>query len=161
MCIRDRFEIVAQTPEGELTVCGGGRYDGLIEQLGGPATCGVGFGMGVERVLLMQSLQGVQGQAQPLYDVFVVTMGRGAHLDGLRLARALRQAGLRADIDHAGRSVKAQFKFAGKTGAKSVVVIGEDELARGVVKLRDMENSVETEVARDAVVKRLLETREV
>ena len=153
------FEIVTPTEDGELTVCGGGRYDGLIEQLGGPATPGVGFGMGVERMLLVQDMQGVTPEAEPLYDVFVATMGQGARMEGMKLVRELRERGLRADIDHACRSMKAQFKYAGKAGAKNVVVIGGDELEKGVVKLRDMENSVEAEVARDKIIEILLEMK--
>ena len=153
------FEIVTPTEDGELTVCGGGRYDGLIEQLGGPATPGVGFGMGVERMLLVQQMQGASEDEAPLYDVFVATMGQAARLEGMKLVRALRENGLRADIDHACRSMKAQFKYAGKAGAKNVVVIGGDELEKGVVKLRDMENSVEAEVARDKIIEILLEMK--
>ena len=153
------FEIVTPTDDGELTVCGGGRYDGLIEQLGGPATPGVGFGMGVERMLLVQQMQGASEEEAPLYDVFVATMGQAARLEGMKLTRELRERGLRADIDHACRSMKAQFKYAGKAGAKNVVVIGGDELEKGVVKLRDMENSVEAEVARDKIIEILLEMK--
>lgn len=153
------FEIVTPTEDGELTVCGGGRYDGLIEQLGGPATPGVGFGMGVERMLLVQQMQGASEEEAPLYDVFVATMGQAARLEGMKLVRELRENGLRADIDHACRSMKAQFKYAGKAGAKNVVVIGGDELEKGVVKLRDMENSVEAEVARDKIIEILLEMK--
>jgi len=146
------FEIITDTPNGELTVCGGGRYDGLVEELGGPSTPGIGFGMGIERMIMVQDLFGVAPQAPALYDVFVVTMGDAARMEGIKLVAELRAAGVRADIDHAARSMKAQFKYANKTGAKKVVVIAEDELARGVVKLRDMEQSAETEVPRADIV---------
>ena len=94
-------------------------------------------------MLLVQQMQGASEEEAPLYDVFVATMGQAARLEGMKLVRELRENGLRADIDHACRSMKAQFKYAGKAGAKNVVVIGGDELEKGVVKLRDMENSVE------------------
>ena len=154
------FEIIADTENGPLTVCGGGRYDGLVEQLGGPAAPGIGFGMGMERLLLVKRAQGVLSQPEPLFDVFVVTLGDSARLEGMRLVRELRAQGIRADLDHAARSMKAQFKFADKTGARRVVVIAGDELEKGVVKLRDMENSLEVEVARDRIVDLLREMEE-
>ena len=150
------FEIITDTPNGELTVCGGGRYDGLVEELGGPATPGIGFGMGIERMLMVQELRGVSPKAPDLYDAFVVTMGDGARIEGVKLVEELRAAGLKSDLDHAARSMKAQFKYANKVGVKKVVVIAGDELEKGVVKLRDMENSTEEEVARGEIVARLL-----
>lgn len=149
---RTVFEIIADTPAGKLTACGGGRYDALVETLGGPSTPGVGFGMGVERLLMIQDQRGVAPQAEPLYDVFVCTLGSEARLEGMRLVRELREAGLKADLDHAARSLKAQFKYADKSGAKQVIVLAGDELARGVVKLRDMGSSTETEVARGDII---------
>ena len=150
------FEIITDTPNGELTVCGGGRYDGLVEELGGPATPGIGFGMGIERMLMVQELRGVSPKAPDLYDAFIVTMGDGARIEGIKLVEELRAAGLKSDLDHAARSMKAQFKYANKVGVKKVVVIAGDELEKGVVKLRDMENSTEEEVARGEIVARLL-----
>ena len=150
------FEIITETPNGNLTVCGGGRYDGLVEELGGPATPGIGFGMGVERMIMVQDMRGIAPEAPALYDAFVVTMGDDARMEGIRLVSELRAAGLRADVDHAARSMKAQFKYANKVGVRKVIVIAGDELAKGVVKLRDMAESTETEIARDSVVAALL-----
>ena len=149
------FEIITETPGGNLTVCGGGRYDGLVQELGGPELSGIGFGMGIERMIMVQDLRGVAPVAPPLCDVFVVTMGDEARVEGLKLADELRSAGIRADIDHAARSMKAQFKFANKIGAKKVIVIAGDELEKGVVKLRDMENSTEEEITRGEIVSKL------
>ena len=149
------FEIITETPGGNLTVCGGGRYDGLVQELGGPELSGIGFGMGIERMIMVQDLRGVAPVAPPLCDVFVVTMGDDARVEGLKLADELRSAGIRADIDHAARSMKAQFKFANKIGAKKVIVIAGDELEKGVVKLRDMENSTEEEITRCEIVSKL------
>lgn len=149
------FEIITETPGGNLTVCGGGRYDGLVQELGGPELSGIGFAMGIERMIMVQDLRGVAPVAPPLCDVFVVTMGDDARVEGLKLADELRSAGIRADIDHAARSMKAQFKFANKIGAKKVIVIAGDELEKGVVKLRDMENSTEEEIARGEIVSKL------
>ena len=150
------FEIITETPQGKLTVCGGGRYDGLVKELGGPDTPGMGFGMGIERMLMVQDLRGIAPEAPALYDAFVVTMGDGARIEGVKLVEELRAAGLKSDLDHAARSMKAQFKYANKVGARKVIVIAGDELAKGIVKLRDMAESTETEIARDSVVAALL-----
>ncbi|MBR3503132.1 MAG: histidine--tRNA ligase [Clostridia bacterium] len=149
------FEIITDTENGPLTVCGGGRYDGLVQELGGPETCGIGWGMGVERMLMVQDARGVAPEQPALYDAFVCTLGDAARLEGVKLVRELRRAGVKADLDHAARSLKAQFKYAGKMNARYVVTIAEDELARGVVKLRDMAESAEREIPRDAAVAEL------
>ncbi|MGI6238251.1 MAG: histidine--tRNA ligase [Christensenellales bacterium] len=149
------FEFITQTPTGPLTVCGGGRYDGLIEQLGGPATPGMGFGMGVERIILEQDAHGIAPAPARLCDAFVVTLGDEARLEAVKLVRELRQIGVRADLDHAARSMKAQFKYADKIGARHVIVIAGDEIAKGVVKLRDMQTGTEAEVAREEIAARM------
>ncbi len=150
------FEIITETPNGNLTVCGGGRYDGLVQELGGPELPGIGFGMGIERMIMVQDLRGVAPEAPSICDVFVVTMGDEARMEGMKLTDELRSVGIRADIDHAARSMKAQFKFANKIGAKKVIVIAGDELEKGVVKLRDMAASTESEIARNEIVSTLL-----
>ncbi len=131
------FELITQTPEGNLTVCGGGRYDNLVEELGGPSVPAAGFGMGIERLLMLLESEGVQLPCPDTLEVFVTYMGE-AKLAAFRLVEALRAAGIKADMDHCGRSLKAQFKFANKTGAPLTATLGEEELAQGVVKLRDM-----------------------
>ena len=146
------FEIITDTPGGSLTVCGGGRYDGLVEQLEGPKTPGVGFGMGVERILMVQNARGEALAAPALYDVFVATLGAEARVEGMKLVRELRESGVKADIDHAARSMKAQFKYADKLKAPFVAVLAGDELARGVVKLRKMAAAEEIEVFSNEIV---------
>lgn len=131
------FELITQTPEGNLTVCGGGRYDNLVEELGGPSVPAAGFGMGIERLLMLLESEGVQLPCPDTLEVFVTYMGE-AKLAAFRLVEALREAGIKADMDHCGRSLKAQFKFANKTGVPLTATLGEEELAQGVVKLRDM-----------------------
>ncbi len=131
------FELITQTPEGNLTVCGGGRYDNLEEELGAPSVPAPGFGMGMERLLMLLDSEGVQLPCPDTLDVFVTYMGQ-AKLAAFRLVEELRAAGIKADMDHCGRSLKAQFKFANKTGAPLTATLGEEELAQGVVKLRDM-----------------------
>ena len=147
------FEIITDTPDGTpLTVCGGGRYDGLVEELGGPATPGIGWGMGIERMIMVQDMRGIAPEAPEALDAFVVTMGDEARLEGVKLVDQLRERGVKADLDHAARSMKAQFKFAGKLGVRKVIVIAGDELEKGVVKLRDMEKSSEAEVPMAEIV---------
>ena len=146
------FEIVTKTPAGELTVCGGGRYDGLVEELGGPKTAGIGFGLGVERLLMVQDLQNAAPAAPARLDAFVCTLGDEARLAGLALADTLRGAGIKADLDHAARSMKAQFKYADKSGAPIVLILAGDELAQGVVRVRDMAKSEETLVPMDQII---------
>ncbi|MEE1199970.1 MAG: histidine--tRNA ligase [Christensenellales bacterium] len=149
------FEIITETSAGKLTVCGGGRYDGMVGELGGPATPGIGFGMGIERMLMVQDIRGIAPEAPLLYDVFVVTLGDDARAEGLKIVHELRQAGLRADLDHAARSMKAQFKYANKLKVPKVIVLAGDELEKGVVKLRDMNVSSETEILRNEIVSAL------
>ena len=141
------FEVVTATPGGELTVCGGGRYDGLVEELGGPAIPAVGFGMGIERVLMLLQAQGSGKLAveDERPQVFVACLG-DASLEAFSLLQALRAAGIRADMDHQGRSLKAQFKYADKLGTALVAIVGGDELARGTVKVRDMASREEWEL---------------
>ena len=153
------FEFIHDAAGAQGTVCGGGRYDGLVEELGGPATPGIGFGMGIERMIMVQDLRGIAPEAPALYDAFVVTMGDEARMEGVRLVSELRAAGLKADLDHAARSMKAQFKYANKVGASKVIVIAGDELEKGVVKIRDMSNSSEAEVARSEAVQAILQMK--
>ena len=149
------FEIITDAPDGgELTVCGGGRYDGLVEELGGPATPGIGWGMGIERMIMVQDMRGSAPAAPAPLDVLVVTLGDDARMEGVKLVGELRAKGIKADLDHAARSMKAQFKYANKLNVKKVIVIAGDELEKGVVKLRDMEASSEAEVARGEIVER-------
>ncbi len=148
------FEIITQSPNGPLTVCGGGRYDGLVEELGGPATPGIGWGMGIERMLMVQDMRGTAPAAPDYLDAFVVTLGDDARMAGMKLVNDLRAQGVKADLDHAARSMKAQFKYANKLGVKNVVVIADDELKLNAVKLRNMAESTEETVPMDQIVER-------
>lgn len=139
------FEIIVHTDKYTDTVCGGGRYDGLIAQLGGPELCGIGFGMGIERLLL------VAEQFKPIPEpqcasVYIAPMGGNARHEGIKLIKQLRENGISAEFDHVGRSFKAQFKYADKLKARLVAVLGEDELQSGQIKLKDMSNGEETTV---------------
>lgn len=139
------FEIITSTQEGKLTVCGGGRYDHLVSQLGGPDIPAVGFGMGIERVLMLMNSEGIVIPEPPVLDVFVTFMS-GYRADAFRLVEDLRKQGLRADMDHCGRSLKAQFKYANKTGAPVSATIGEEEAAKSEVRLKEMSTGSEAVV---------------
>ena len=139
------FELITTTPQGQLTVCGGGRYDNLVEQLGGDPLPAVGFGMGLERVLMLLEGEGIRIPEPRLYDVFVTYMGDHWQ-DAFALTQLLRAAGLKADMDHCGRSLKAQFKYANKTGAELTATIGDEEAAAGTVKLKNMNTREERTV---------------
>ena len=148
------FELVTETPDGKLTVCGGGRYDNLVEEIGDQSIPAVGFGMGEERVLMLLDSEGVEIPKPEWYEVFVTYMGENKP-HAFSLVQQLRSAGIKADMDHCGRSLKAQFKFANKTGAPVTAVIGDDEAAQGMVKLKKMadgtEKTVKVEEAAEAI----------
>ncbi|MBQ1891680.1 MAG: histidine--tRNA ligase, partial [Firmicutes bacterium] len=127
------FEFVSDKLGAQSTVCGGGRYDDLIEELGGPATPGVGFGLGIERLLLIMEACGVLPQKAPGCDILVAGLGEAAKTKALELTKQMRDAGKRVIIDVMDRGLKAQFKYADRIGARYVAVIGDDELAKGVV----------------------------
>lgn len=140
------FELVTETPDGKLTVCGGGRYDNLVEQIGEQSIPAVGFGMGLERVLMLLESEGIEIPKPVWYEVFVTYMGENRQA-AFSLVQELRKAGIRADLDHCGRSLKAQFKYANKTGAPITAVIGDEEAANGTVKLKRMSDGEEKTVA--------------
>jgi histidyl-tRNA synthetase len=145
------FEIISNDIGAQGTVCGGGRYNGLVEQIGGPAMPGVGFGMGMERLLLVLEGLGIEIPKPAPCDIYLCNYGKEAKAECFRLATMLRRQSIRAEMDHSSRSMKAQFKYADKLGAKFVVVIGEEELKQGVLKLRSMEDGDETILPMDAL----------
>ena len=135
------FEFVSDALDAaQSTVLGGGRYDGLVEELGGPATPGIGFGSGIERVLLACDAEGVFPVPDRGIDVFVVDTSGGA--EALRLTSELRRAGLRVDRAYDQRSMRAQMKAADRSGAAVAVIVGERELAEGVVGLRRLRGDI-------------------
>lgn len=142
------FEIIAndQSIGAQSTVCGGGRYDGLVAQLGGPQTSGVGFGLGVERLLLLLDQQEIEIPAEDPVDVFVVTLGEAVNTTSLQLVQAARNAGLIAERDFMGRGLRAQFRAADRHQAKLTFVLGESELEEGVVQVRNQETSEQESV---------------
>lgn len=141
------FEIVSNQIGAQSAVCGGGRYDGLVEQLGGPKTPAVGFGLGMERLLLLMENAGIQIPKPAGCDLYLAAVGTEAMEKAFTLASGLRAKGVYVEMDHLGRSFKAQFKYADKIGAAFVIAIGGDELSSGSGKLKRMADGQETETA--------------
>ncbi len=144
---RTVFEFVSENIGAQGTVCGGGRYDGLIKELGGTDTPGIGFAVGIERILLLLENTGVTIDNPNKVKVYFAPMGEKEAEKAFELVSILRQSGISADFDHMGRGIKAQFKYADKIGAEYVAVIGSDELNNGVVKFKKMSDGTETAVA--------------
>ncbi len=145
------FEIISDNIGSQGTVCGGGRYDKLLKQIGGPDMPGIGFGMGIERLLLVMESEGIEIPRPSVTDVFVCTHGQAARMCAICLTRGLREKGIKADMDHCARSIKAQFKYADKIGAKTVIVIGEEEVEKGTAILKTMETGEERIVKQDEI----------
>ena len=143
---RTVFEIVSGAAGAQGTLCGGGRYDGLVKQIGGPEVAAVGFGLGIERLLLYLDQLGVEIPKPEPVDVLIFGMGDAERQKAFELVNGLRKLGFSADTDHVGRSVKANFKYAGKTEAKHVLVIGENELKTGKGNIKEMATGEQTEV---------------
>lgn len=132
------FEFVSGDIGAQSTVCGGGRYDGLIKSLGGADQPGIGYAMGIERLLMVLEAQGIQIPKPSPCDLYIASMGENASVFAMKLASDLRNEGFAAESDLIGRSLKAQMKYADKIDAKYSMVIGDDELAAGKAKVKNM-----------------------
>jgi len=143
---RTVFEIIAPEIGAKSAVCAGGRYDKLLSEVGGPDLPGVGFGLGMERLLIALQAKGHSiPEPDSRCDVFVVTGGEDAVSIAMPLVMRLRKQGISADLDHQHRSMKAQFKYADKLGARIALTLGEDELQKGTVRIKDMHAGSEEE----------------
>ena len=140
------FEFVTTEIGAQGTVCGGGRYDGLIEQLGGQHTPALGFGMGIERLLIVMDKQNCDYLKPRKCDLYFATMGDEALEEAMELSNKLREFGYFAEYDIMGRGLKAQMKYANKIGAAFTIVLGENELNEGKAKLKEMESGEESEI---------------
>ncbi|OIQ11753.1 histidine--tRNA ligase [Neomoorella thermoacetica] len=146
------FEIMVKGIGAQSSIGGGGRYDGLVAALGGKQVPGIGFGLGLERVLLALETQGQEPPPEGGVDVLVVTAGTGVDLAAFRLLAGLRAAGIRADKDYLERSLKGQMKFANRYPARMALILGEEELARGRVSVRRLDTGSQEEVPLAGVV---------
>ncbi len=152
---RTVFEFVSGDIGAQSTVCGGGRYDGLISQMGGPATPSLGFAMGIERLMLVLEAQKAELPKAPTTDLYIATMGEKAQVKATSLCADLRREGLKAETDICGRGLKAQMKYANKIGAKFSMVLGDNEIEVGKARLKDMAEGTEKEIELSETVEEL------
>ena len=145
------FEFTTEVAGSQLTICAGGRYDGLVAYFGGPETPGVGFGMGLERLLLVLDKQGVELPIETALDVYVAVLGAGANGRALELVQALRAQGFAAERDYLDRKLKAQFKSADIFRAKTLITLGESEVESGQVTVKNNHNREEITVSLDQI----------
>ena len=145
------FEFTTEVAGSQLTICAGGRYDGLVAYFGGPETPGVGFGMGLERLLLVLDKQGVELPIETALDVYVAVLGAGANGRAVELVQALRAQGFAAERDYLDRKLKAQFKSADIFKAKTLITLGESEVESGQVTVKNNHNREEITVSLDQI----------
>ena len=146
---RTVFEFVSGDIGAQSTVCGGGRYDGLISQMGGPSVPSLGFAMGIERLMLVLKNQGIELPPERKTDIYIAPLGEKAQLKTAQLCADLRRDGFIVETDICGRGLKAQMKYANKIGAKLSLVLGDTEIEQNSAKLKNMENGEEKEVCLD------------
>ena len=140
------FEIKSGDLGAQSTVCGGGRYDGLVSQLGGAPTPGIGFSLGMERLVSILEKQNKLPENESHCEIYIGSMGEKASDVAFKCAYAFRENGINAEFDHLSKSVKAQMKYADKIGAKFSVIIGDDELEKGIATLKNMETGETKEI---------------
>ena len=140
------FEFIAEGIGAQSTVCGGGRYDGLVESLGGPKLSGIGFGMGITRLILAMRELGIADVEIPTPDLYIAALGERATVEALAITERLRSEGRYVESDIVGRSLKAQMKYANKIGAKYTLIIGDSEIDAGAAQLKNMADGTQTEV---------------
>ncbi len=143
------FEFVTDCIGAQGTVCGGGRYDGLIEELGGKHMPSLGFAMGLERLLMVMDAQGIEIPEEESCTLYIATMGDAAKIKAFELLRHIRECGLIAETDVVGRGLRAQMRYADKIGAKYSLVLGDNELAENKAKVKNMDTGEQTELELD------------
>jgi len=143
------FEFIAEGIGAQSTVCGGGRYDGLVESLGGPKLSGIGFGMGLTRIILAMREQGLDNVSEAKPELYVAALGERAQVAALGIVERLRREGHKCECDIVGRSLKAQMKYANKIGARYTLIVGDSEIDSGKAQLRNMDDGSQTEVSLD------------
>ena len=144
---RTVFEFKSENVGSQGTICGGGRYDGLVSEIGGQPTPGIGFAMGAERFLLEMEAQGINIEKDQKVQLYIANLSPETQLEAQKLAFGLRKQGIGCEIDLMGRSFRAQMKYAGKTGIPFLLVLGDDEISSGKAKLKAMADGTEKEVA--------------
>lgn len=147
------FEFITTIDKSELTICAGGRYDSLVEYFGGPETAGFGFGLGLERLLLVLDKQGIELPVEESLDVYIAVLGSDANGKALELVQAIRYQGFKAERDYLGRKIKAQFKSADTFKAKTVITLGESEVESGQVNVKNNATREEITVSFEELTK--------
>ncbi|MBO7217242.1 MAG: histidine--tRNA ligase, partial [Clostridia bacterium] len=156
---RTVFEFVSGDIGAQATVCGGGRYDGLLEQMGSQATPALGFAMGVERLLMVLESQNAEMPEPSKCELYIAPMGEKAALKAAWLCETLRDEGFEALYDIVGRGLKAQMRYANKIGALYTIVLGDSELEEGKARLKCMETGEEKEIELTKIVEALYDAR--
>lgn len=141
------FEVMVEEIGAQSAICGGGRYDKLVEEIGGPPTPGIGFAMGIERVLAALQVQDKLPKQEPKLFAMLIALGEKAQTEGFALLTALRSQGMPVGMDLLGRSLKNQLKSANRLGAHYALILGEEELARNVLVIRDLTLGEQREVS--------------
>ncbi|MDY2631101.1 MAG: histidine--tRNA ligase [Clostridium sp.] len=141
------FEIL----NDDFTVCGGGRYDKLIEEIGGPEMPAVGFGLGLERLIMTLEKEGIEIPKEDVIELYIGARGEGAKTEAFVLANKLRSIGVKTEVNHMGRSIKAEMKYANKIGSVFTTIIGDDELQNNTLKLKRMSDGEQFEVGLDNI----------
>ncbi len=156
--VKTAFEFVTDKIGSQATVCGGGRYDGLVEQLGGPNTPGIGFGLGIERLLLLMESVGAFFPEPSKPKLFVLALDDISRAKAINIVHSLRQKGISCELDHLSRSMKAQMKYADKIGAVYTAIIGESEIANNSLILKHMSTSTQTNLSITNFVEEFMNT---
>lgn len=157
---RTVFEFIAEGIGSQSTVCGGGRYDGLMEELGGPKMAGIGFGMGLTRMILAMKQDGIDIPKLAVPELYIASMGSAAAVRAAQITKELRDRGINAECDIMGRSLKAQMKYADKLEAKYVLILGDSEIESGRAVIKRMATSEQTEVELSSVADYIIGNKE-
>jgi histidyl-tRNA synthetase len=150
------FEFICSDIGAQSTICGGGRYDGLMEQLGGPSLPGIGFGMGLTRIILAMQASGSDLVEENTPVLYIAPMGKDARRKALEIVSRLRSNGVYAECDISARSLKAQMKYADKIGARYTLILGDSELESGKAQLKNMAQSSQEEIQIDDICQIIL-----
>lgn len=149
------FEFVSENVGTQGTICGGGRYDGLVETCGGASTPGIGFGLGIERLLLEMDSQGILVPEPPAMELYIATIGEKAEKYAQQLVYKLRTQGVNSEKDQMGKSLKAQMKYADKMGFNYIVVLGDDEIDNNKAVLKNMKTGEQKDISVDSIIDRM------
>lgn len=147
------FEFISTDLGAQATVCGGGRYNGLVKQVDGPETPGVGFGLGIERLLMILEARDFSFEEKETLDVFIITFDKETKYEAMKYATKLRNAGVSADLDHIERSFKAQFRYSDALDSKYTIILGPDEIKNQLFSLKNMKTGNQVEIEMDNLEK--------